>query len=510
MASITLNSSTCLTNILSNNEDSQLEQQLLMPSRYHDTEEFANVAKHCTNGYISLLNTNSRSLIKNKDQYDTLLKYVHDTSNFQFDILCFEETWLSPELENLVKFDSYNQIFSHKQPNKEGGGLAIFIKDHIEFHTRDDIVIPNHLKNLFDGLFIDISVHQEKYTIGVMYRSPSHDTIAEVTSFLEQVIDNLQSDNRKIVLLGDLNINLLNADNHHLTRKYLDVMITNNLIPRITLPTRVSPSSATLIDHLFTNINQTNFTGTLLTDITDHYSNFLLIKTNRLPDRTNPTHISYRQITEKTIDRLNTLLSVTNWTELYQSNDPTEAYSIFLEQYQCCMNQAMPIKSVRFNKYKHKSHPWITKGLLKSLSTKDKLFKKYKNCSNPLVKLQKEIEYKQYRNLYNKLIRVAKQLFWKKCFEHSIKDTKLTWKNINNLLNRTENKTSFPEYFIHNGSMYNNANDIANGFNSYYVNVGPNLAASMPDADLDSSTMPRLNLPNSFALTPTNPIEITK
>jgi hypothetical protein len=173
------------------------------------------------------------------------------------------------------------------------------------------------------------------------------------------------------------------------------------------------------------------------------------------------------------------------------------------------MDLAMPVKSVRFNKYKHKSQPWITRGLLKSLSTKDKLYKVFQNCNHPNVKILREQEYKQFRNLYNKLIRAAKENYWKNCFEQSVNDTKRTWKNINYLLNRTENKCNFPKYFLNHDSTLSNTNEIASSFNEYFVNVGPNLAATMPNADLNSVTLPRLNLPNSFALTPTSPIEIT-
>ena len=502
-----VNDRICLTSLLSSDDDFHTEQQLLIPSCYFDTSEFSNTAKHCTNGYISIFNTNSRSLIKNKDAYDTLFQYIFDASNFRFDILCFEETWLSPELESLVEFNSFSPVYSHKQPNKEGGGLAVFIGDHLEYKQRSDINIPDVLKGLFDCLFIDTSVNNEKYTIGVMYRSPSHDTIAEVNQFLQLAIDILHKENRKVILVGDTNINLLNVEHHNPTKEYLDVMISNNLLPKITLPTRVSHTSATLIDHLFTNLDKT-ICGTILTDITDHYSNFLLIPTHRPHIVNKPTHVSYRPITENTLARLNSLLESTDWTELYRSHDPSIAYSIFLERYQNLMDQAMPIKSVRFNKYKHKSQPWITKGLLKSLSTKDKLYKLFKNCHDSVVKLQKENEYKQYRNIYNKLIRTAKEHYWNNCFESSINDTKQTWKNINHLLNRTENKNNFPEFFMHNGSVYRGMVDIACGFNNYFVNVGPNLAAAMPSTDLSSVTLPRLNLPNSFALTPTNPIEV--
>ena len=45
------------------------------------------------------------------------------------------------------------------------------------------------------------------------------------------------------------------------------------------------------------------------------------------------------------------------------------------------VDKYFPIKYMRFNKYKHKKSPWVTNGLLKSISYKDKLYIKLKSTS---------------------------------------------------------------------------------------------------------------------------------
>ena len=58
--------------------------------------------------------------------------------------------------------------------------------------------------------------------------------------------------------------------------------MSNGFIPRITKPTRVIIHSATLIDHIFLKYNpqSTHFAGSIITDISDNYPNFIFIKTN--------------------------------------------------------------------------------------------------------------------------------------------------------------------------------------------------------------------------------------
>ena len=50
-----------------------------------------------------------------------------------------------------------------------------------------------------------------------------------------------------------MNINLLNIDNK-LTYDYVTMMVSQNFLPYITLPTRIRDDSMTLIDHIFTRL----------------------------------------------------------------------------------------------------------------------------------------------------------------------------------------------------------------------------------------------------------------
>ena len=43
------------------------------------------------------------------------------------------------------------------------------------------------------------------------------------------------------------------------------------------------------------------------------------------------------------------------------------------------------------------------------------------------------------------------------------------------IISRTSRKDTIPE-IVHNSKIINNANEIANKFNSFFANVGPNLA----------------------------------
>ena len=65
----------------------------------------------------------------------------------------------------------------------------------------------------------------------------------------------------------------------------------------------------------------------------------------------------------------------------------------------------------RTDKYKlrSKSKPWITLGLQRSISVKNKLLTEFINAKHPTLKEETHIEYKSYRNLLSTLMKKSKQ-----------------------------------------------------------------------------------------------------
>ena len=71
--------------------------------------------------------------------------------------------------------------------------------------------------------------------------------------FLQPLIDKLATENKDIVLLGDFHVDLLHHESNNPTREFLDLMYSILLTPQITVPTRSTLRSKTLIDKIFIN-----------------------------------------------------------------------------------------------------------------------------------------------------------------------------------------------------------------------------------------------------------------
>ena len=145
---------------------------------------------------------------------------------------------------------------------------------------REDLTIS---KQGLECLWIDIENMNPKVTC-VLYRHPNSN-LEEFTNYLYSCLDKIQRENRTCIILGDFNINLLNCSSHLSTENFINTMSSYFFNPHILKPTRITHHSATLIDNIFFNsIKYHTISGNLLTDISDHLPNFLIInKLSTLP-----------------------------------------------------------------------------------------------------------------------------------------------------------------------------------------------------------------------------------
>ena len=65
-------------------------------------------------------------------------------------------------------------------------------------------------------------------------------------------------------------------------------------------------------------------------------------------------------------------------------------------------------------KLKFRTKLWITFGIQKSISIKNKLLKKFINKNDPQIKSEFHEKYKTYRNLLSTLIKEIKQIYYAK------------------------------------------------------------------------------------------------
>ena len=157
----------------------------------------------------------------------------------------------------------------------------------------------------------------------------------------------------------------------------------------------------------------------------------------------------------------------------------------------------------------------MTKGLVKSSKKKQRLYEKFLKNRNP----EKELNYKQYKTLFESLKKKSKKNYYSDLIDshkHDIKNTCNIMKEIIGNKKRVTN-APLPNFITVKNREIFDKKEIAETFNSYFVNIGPNLAASIPESKtsfqnyihyngpcLSTINLTDLELENAFASLKTN------
>ena len=130
------------------------------------------------------------------------------------------------------------------------------------------LVYSKHTKLTVHRLYICMHVFYFLYIFFIKYID-----IFSVT--LYEIFDTINRENKNGIIMGDFNIDLLKFGSHSKTSEYLDNIFSHGFIPIISKPTRVTNTSATLIDHIYTNNPSTSTnSGIIITDVADHFGTF--------------------------------------------------------------------------------------------------------------------------------------------------------------------------------------------------------------------------------------------
>ena len=293
----------------------------------------------------------------------------------------------------------------------------------------------------------------------------------------------------QVIILGDINIDFLRYVTHQSTERYLDMLYTNNFIPIITKPTRITDHTKTLIDHIYINksICQAK-SGIAVFDISDHLPVFSII--NAPCKRMNEKRF-YRDYKSFNKDEYIRDLSEIDWHEKLRElgNNLHQATKNIIDTLEEVTRTHAPIKEVPRSKLKQIDKPWITNGILKSIKVKQRMYRSHFFSND----VRKVAQYKQYANKLNKIKAISKTKYYNNQFEKYKTNLKATWKLIGNLIKRQPKGQLSPSRLIRNGIVYTDKHDIANQFNQHFVNVGINLANKLNT----SSTNPTAYIRNS-------------
>ena len=445
---------------------------------YHQENSINDLAKKHLPDCLKIFHLNIVSFNKKGRRLSAYLKCL----NFKFNIICLTEI-----RENNIgiiekEFPDFDIYLDNPQKSKGGVGLLIrknIFKDIREYGSTSDLTLNNKCscnKCQIENKWVSMKIKNQEIVIGGIYRHPNND-IATVNCFNSALENSLSQINKNSIsiILGDINIDLLQE------KDYVDTYITNffkhNYIPAITVPTRITHHSATLIDHIFIKlptkyIQNKCSSGNLYECLSDHLPNFTFI------DISAPTINNRPFVRQFSVTQANLFTeSLQSEAPLIEDRDLIEAnnsYNIFSENYLRLFNKYFPFKQISRKQFKDK--PYITAGLKISIRTKNKLYQKYLKNKSP----ENEASWKNFRNRLNTCIKRAEERYYSEILKSNQSNSTNLWKTFGKILNKKKIKHKRNYSLIFNNRTITDTQEIVEIFNNFFCEIGNNLASKFP------------------------------
>ena len=166
------------------------------------------------------------------------------------------------------------------------------------------------------------------------------------------------------------------------SKHFLDQMFSSGLYPLITRPTRITATTATIIDYLFcSQLCRNKMCGIILSDATDHMPIFVLCDNSTYVANINDPQVKYnRTLDDEALSIFEQDLSHTNWETVLNEWNPNLAYLQFMQILINTNNDDCPVKITMYpENTKRKGKPWLSRGLKHACIKRNNLYPFLKN-----------------------------------------------------------------------------------------------------------------------------------
>ena len=302
-----------------------------------DDDGFNRASADLRNKSFSLLCYNIRSCRRN---FAPFLSFITSLM-FQFSLIILCETWLTVDIDYGFDIINYGCVNSYR--NSNGGGIKIFFLKNYDVHFIDNLTFIN---DTCEVLSITISLMRVRYLINAIYRPPGSSIVNFIQMLIDYILNNLAPTD-KIIIIGDLNINLFNPYKIASVENFINTMLTFSFSPVINIPTKVNLNNNitrySLIDHIWTNfrLSDDHLSGIFNYFITDHFPIFYIFRNSfSIPFQ----QIKFRKFDDECVVNFVDVINGTSFDDVYCLDDCDAAFNLFYDKILKAYNECFSYK----------------------------------------------------------------------------------------------------------------------------------------------------------------------
>ena len=312
--------------------------------------------------------------------------------DISIDVLAINETRLDSTIsDNEMHVPGYEIVRRDRNVNgRLGGGVCFYVRCNINYSPRLDLSIDQ-----IENLCIEIRKPKCKpFLVATWYRPP--DSLISTFNCFETLVGRIDAENIEYYLMGDLNCDLSSKELDHNSTKLMNIADLYNLHQVINEPTRITISSSTMIDLIFTNtVDKIVCSGVSHVGISDHSLVYAFRKLSTGLSTIGHTTVTYRNFEHFDSECFRNDICSQNWDDINNYDNPNEMWRVWKNIFNNVVDRHAPLRSKRVRATKS---PWVTKRLKQLMHQRDSLKLKAIRSNDPNVWL----DFKKKRNTVNK------------------------------------------------------------------------------------------------------------
>ena len=276
---------------------------------------------------------NARSLLRHHDDIAVLV--VAERPH----ILALSETWLDASVTDAeIHLAGYSLYRCDR--NRCGGGVAIYCVDNLPCSVLSCGITSSGLEFLW--VSVACGCFHPSLAVGCFYRPPGapSQSINDVTDNVEAMMLR----RKHMVACGDLNINMLNQSASH-TKVFQNFINSHSLVQPITVPTRYSQSSTSILDLFLVTSDISISKSTVLgTAFSDHLP--ILLRINSSVARGQPTLITHRSFKHFSKASFEDDLTAAPWCVMDVFEYPDDKLEVFNLLFMDILDKHAPMRTI--------------------------------------------------------------------------------------------------------------------------------------------------------------------
>lgn len=371
-------------------------------------------------------------------------------------ILCVNETHVTNDFKDSeLRINGYNHYIAYTE-SCHTGGTIIYVRNHISCTLVKNVVCHGH----FWFLCLDVQLKSEHIIVGALYRSPNG-SVDLFFQFLEELLEDDVITTHQSIFLGDFNIRLESENANK--NKLINITSDSGFTQIVQECTRVTNSSATLIDLILTNNYSLKEATGDFPQISDHRIIGCLLQ---VENDVKKSEIRYkRKLNTENMNSIVAELYSVDWD--YSSTDVDVLYENFMTNITRTVNMVAPLEKIETHK-----RPWINGLVIRARRDRDEAYKKFK-----ITKLNTDWNvYKKKRNLYVRVIRKEKKKYYEITIDQCKGDSKKMWRTLKEVVgSKNKNILSYD-----NVKFDEDKGGIQENFNNFYLKSINEIADSIP------------------------------